>query len=234
MEGTNHIATRFTHIRDNFNWIQSNIYAPNGKSLKKSFWMELAAFRRIFDRESWVVMGDFNTPLLIEEKFGGSQINAKSKEDLQSFINYQALIDLDLQGASYTWLNRRKGMDLIQVRLDRYLMSNHWFFNYYCSLKALSRIGSNHFPISFVVDPLKKKKNMPFKIEKMWLSHPFFKEEIRKWWNISIFGTTMFRVAKKLREVKFNLKKWKKESFGNIFRIKYDLQMDLGEIQNKI
>lgn len=44
----------------------------------------------------------------------------------------------------------------------------------------------------------------------------------------------MFRIAKKLREVKCNLKKWKKESFGNIFKIKFDLQMDLGEVQFKI
>lgn len=68
----------------------------------------------------------------------------------------------------------------------------------------------------------------------MWISHPALKEEIRKWWNIRIQGTAMFRIAKKLREVKYNFKKWKKESFGNIFRIKSELQMDLGEVQFKI
>lgn len=72
LEGTNHIATRFTHIRDNFSWIQVNIYAPNGKGMRKSFWLDLVAFRRIFDREAWMVMGDFNTPLMNGEKFGGS------------------------------------------------------------------------------------------------------------------------------------------------------------------
>lgn len=125
-------------------------------------------------------------------------------------------------------------MDLIQVRLDRSLISNHWFFYYYCSLKALSRIGSDHFPISFIADPIKKKKNIPFRFEKMWISHPALKGDIRKWWNISIHGTVMFRIAKNLTEVKCNLKKWKKESFGNIFRIKSDLQMKLGDIQFKI
>lgn len=47
-------------------------------------------------------MGDFNTPLMNGEKFGGSQINLESKEDLKNFIDNQGLIDLDLHGASFT------------------------------------------------------------------------------------------------------------------------------------
>lgn len=42
-------------------------------------------------------------------------------------------------------------------------------------------------------------------------------DEVRKWWNIFVSGMAMFRVAKRLREVKNKVRKWKKETFGNSF-----------------
>lgn len=177
-----------------------------------------------------MVMGDFNTPLLNVEKFGGSQINWDSKSGLSDFININALIDLDLQGASYTWTNRRIGHDLIQVRLDRALISGQWFIDYFCALRALSRVGSDHFPICLIADPTKVKKNSPFRFKFFWLSHPRIFEEIKRWWNIDISRTSMFRIAKKLKEVKFNLRRWKKDAFGNIFGTKSDIQGKLQEI----
>lgn len=169
-------------------------------------------------------MGDFNTPLLNDEKFGGSQINWDSKSGLSDFINSNALIDLDLQGASYTWTSRRLGPNFIQVRLDRALVSGQWFIDYFCALRALSRVGSDHFPICLVVDPTKVKNNFPFRFEKFGLSHPRIFEEISKWWNIDVTGTSMFRISKKLKEVKTNVRRWKKDAFGNIFGTKIEIQ----------
>ena len=54
-------------------------------------------------------MGDFNTPLVDEEKKGGLPSDWESKHDLSNFINGLALLDLDLMGGAFTWSNKHIG-----------------------------------------------------------------------------------------------------------------------------
>lgn len=58
-------------------------------------------------------MGDFNTPLHDAGKIDGSHIMDESMFDLMNLINDNALLDLDLKGASFTWSNWRMGKALI-------------------------------------------------------------------------------------------------------------------------
>ena len=44
------------------------------------------------------------------------------------FIDSHLLHDMDLHGVDYTWTNKRSGKALIQVRLDRALISNDLVF----------------------------------------------------------------------------------------------------------
>ena len=71
-------------------------------------------------------MGDFNTPLQDGEKKGGLPPDWESKQDLSSFINGLAFQDLDLMDGSFTWSNKCLGLECIQVRLDRALISPDW------------------------------------------------------------------------------------------------------------
>ena len=73
-----------------------------------------------------IIMGDFNTPLVDEEKKGGLTPDWESKQDLSSFINGLAFLDLDLMGGAFIWSNKHIGQDCIQVRLDRALISPNW------------------------------------------------------------------------------------------------------------
>ncbi|XP_057862711.1 uncharacterized protein LOC131071031 [Cryptomeria japonica] len=68
----------------------------------------------------------------------------------------------------------------------------------------------------------------------MWLEHPNLAKAIEKWWSIEVKGTTMYRIAKKLRNVKDNMKNWDKEVFSDLFATKTKTQMDLKEMQDKI
>ena len=79
---------------------------------------------------------------------------------------------------------------------------------------------SDHYPIFLLVDPTSLKKNFPFCFEKVWILHPGLETLINEWWNIKFDGSAMFRVAKKLRNVKDNIKKWNRDTFGNIFENK--------------
>ena len=173
--------------------------------------------------ENWIVMGDFNTHLKENEKMGGSQTNLENKLELMEFIDSHLLHGIELHGLEYTWTNRRSRKGLIQVRLDRALISNDWFFNYKCSFSSQVGVGSDHYPIFLLANPINSKKNYPFRFEKMWTLHSNLETLIKEWWGIKVEGTTMFRVATKLKNVKKNIKIWNKNTFGNIFKNKKNI-----------
>ena len=54
------------------------------------------------------------------------------------------------------------------------------------------------------------------------------------WWDIHVDGTTMFKVAAKLKNVKKKIKIWNKNTFGNIFESKDKIMEELKDIQDKI
>lgn len=90
---------------------------------------------------------DFNIPLYPSEKCGGRVDFIDSMGDLANLINATSLFDLDLQGVPYTWSNYRKGNHLIQVRLDRFLISTNWDIGHNSYLKTLPRTTSDHNPL---------------------------------------------------------------------------------------
>lgn len=96
----------------------------------------------------------------------------------------------------------------------------------------LNRITSDHDLIE-----LKKekdgKKNFPFKFEIIWMTHQDFKIKLKEWWNTRFKGTTMFRLVKKLDEVKKNLNIWNKKIFENVHCRKSIMKVRLEEIESK-
>lgn len=161
-EDGNIISMRVKCIAEGQEWVVTKIFAPNSKAARSMFWDKIQQKIGFFSKDSWLLMGDFNTPLQEIDKFGGTQAQLDRKIDLMDFINVNALIDVDLSEASYTWSNRSDGGDLIQVRLDRSLITPNWVLKYRCSLSVINRIGSDHYPISFVVDSIKGKHCFPF------------------------------------------------------------------------
>lgn len=230
----NILSLKAKNIFDGKECVITNIYAPNSKSTRSKFWDKIQQKRNFFPLNSWVMMGDFNTSLQDIDKYGGIHAQPDNRSNLMNFININALIDMDLNGASYTWSNQRDGEDLIQVRLDRSLVTNDWILSHRCSLSIINRIGSDHYPISFVADNFKNNQSFPFWFEKMWISHPNHEKSITNWWNIDVNGTTMYKVAKKLKNIKVNIKIWNKKVFGDIFDSKKKLKEELDQIQNSI
>lgn len=173
-------------------------------------------------------------PLDDANKLGGSQIVDDSRYDLMNLIIGNALLDLDIKGASFTWSNWNVGDALIQVKLECALITPNWLVSYSLLPLALTRLGSDHFPLSLSVDLLGRKKFFSFRFEKMWTYHPDLKNMVHDWWNIQVDGTTMYRVAKKLSNVKNNVRKWNQSSFGHIFLEKEEVNQELLVVQQSI
>lgn len=139
--------------------------------------------------------GGFQHSFVSRGKKGGHIDITKSMEDFQDFISLNNLMDVELGGSIFTWSNRRKGDQLIQVKLDRALISWGWLKKEF-GLFSLPRIGSDHNPILFQIKE-KERRRVLFRFEYMWLLDEDITELLKKWWNIKIKGMTLFRIVKK-------------------------------------
>jgi hypothetical protein len=68
------------------------------------------------------------------------------------------------------------------------------------------------------------------------MTHPYFKRLIIEWWQglEEPEGSQIYVLKQKLKHIKDNLKKWSKDSFGNIMEEKLRLENQIGEIQLRV
>ena len=82
--------------------------------------------------------------------------------------------------------------------------------------KRLSCPISDYFPLLLEGGGLRRGLS-PFRFENMWLKVEGFLDLIRYWWRgIEVRGTTSYRLAAKMKEIKQKLKVWNIEVFGNL------------------
>lgn len=112
------ITIKVECIQSKFCFFLYNIYAPNIIE-RRRIWDFLRGHRSSSNIKPWFIGGDFNTPLNLEDKYGGCLNLIRGMNELRDFINFEKLIDLPLKGHKFTCSNRRVGKHLIQRRLDR-------------------------------------------------------------------------------------------------------------------
>ena len=125
------------------------------------------------------------------------------------------LIDLPLQGGSFTWGGGLHNQ--AWARLDRFMVSSSWLDQFSnVTQKRLSWPISDHFPI-LIEGGGRRRGPSPFRFENLWLKVEGFKDLMRSWWQgMSVSGRASYKLATKLKAIKQNLKLWNREVFGNL------------------
>ena len=79
-------------------------------------------------------------------------------------------------------------------------------------------IKSDHKCLWLVCEPpsSRRQKRRPFRFEEMWMSDSGCEKTIMEAWGNNRPGTAMYQVSQKIRECKYQLGSWSRESFGNI------------------
>ncbi|PWA70430.1 cytochrome P450 [Artemisia annua] len=95
-----------------------NVYAPQDVEAKKRLWEDIT--RYLSDKSGhFILFGDFNEVRYESERFG-SMFNSQGAENFNEFISQLGLLDLNIGGRNFTWMNK---MGTKMSKLDRFLLS---------------------------------------------------------------------------------------------------------------
>ncbi|KAG0454519.1 hypothetical protein HPP92_023811 [Vanilla planifolia] len=123
-------------------------------------------------------------------------------------------------GGPFTWQGTRRG-GLILKRLDYFLCNAGWLETFPDgTVEIMPRTASDHAPILFRVAPRRRLGAKPFRFIDAWLKHPDIDDLVQRSWNVPIAATGIYRLIGKLARLKVLLKRWNKDSFGDLFRNK--------------
>jgi exonuclease III len=230
VKGQFSISCRFKNVQDQFEWAFSGVYGPNLDVDRFILWDELAGVRSWWG-VPWCIGGDFNVVRFPSEKLRAGRLT-RAMTTFSDFIAELGLIDLPLLEGQFTWSNNQDPPS--KSRIDRFLLSSDWEDHFsHVVQKALRRFVSDHCPISLDSGTYIRGKSY-FKFENMWLRHEAFTRKVRDWWGSYDFqGSPSFVLASKLKVLKEDIKKWNRESFGDVHIKKLELMRDLQDLEAK-
>ncbi|XP_026443850.1 uncharacterized protein LOC113344004 [Papaver somniferum] len=197
----------------------TDVHASCDPVARRRFWCQLGLG---FISIPWLVLGDFNCNLRLDEKKGGRPIKEIYVNEFRSWISDNGLVEADAIGKKYTWSNCRSGNERIVYKHDRAVVNDDWLYKYEnWRCKDLPRICSDHSPLFGYAFENPRPARALFRIHKMWLSHPNFMRLVEENWNLPLYGAPPFVFSAKLKRLKEALKVWNRTIFGEVqFRLK--------------
>ena len=189
------------------------VYAFNDSKQRESLWSDL---RVLNTRDPWILCGDFNCVMNIEERIG-SAVRQSEIADINACMHCCGMEDIKSSGHFFTWNNKQEGANRVFSKLDRVLANPKWFDSYSAAeVCFLSEGAFDHSPGLLTVYPKNNGGKKPFKYFTMWKSAPKFSEIVKTQWDTPISGSKMFVVVSKLKRVKLALKELNKTGFSDV------------------
>nr|GEV59447.1 RNA-directed DNA polymerase, eukaryota [Tanacetum cinerariifolium] len=223
-------------VSDNFigiygTWLPSNtkvlfvaVYAPQSTSLKRVLWEYISSLIAHWKGET-IVMGDFNEVRSEEERLG-SLFNKSSARSFNHFISSSGLVDVKMEGYSFTWshLSATK-----MSKLDRFLISKG-IISLFPSLSTicLDRHLSDHRPI--LLNEIHTDYGLvSFRVYHFWFKREGFDDMVKLAWNSFSHSDSnqLIKFKKKLQDLKVIIRRWTKYKKSQFSETKSTIIEDL-------
>ncbi|GJW09450.1 aspartic peptidase [Tanacetum coccineum] len=187
----------------------------NKVSERRVLWSELGLHKQVVRGCPWILLGDFNVTLNLEDSHSGSY-------------------DINSSGLHFTWNQKPKGGGGILRKLDR-IMGNLEFLDAFLGAHAYFhpyRI-SDHSPAVLKIPDLPMNKPKPFKFFNFITHKSKFLEILDSQWNVVVPGHHMYQVTSKLKALKKPLRKLVHD-LGNLHDRVKNLRCELDEVQRAL
>ncbi|KAL4323250.1 hypothetical protein GQ457_11G015960 [Hibiscus cannabinus] len=189
------------------------VYASPNRRNRDVLWGQLLALR-LGANVAWVLGGDFNSILNVNERMGGSSRRDGVSSKFGDFMREANLNDLGFPGPRFTWKHGS-----LHQRSDRCIGNDEWWNMWPASqVLHLSILGSDHRPVLLVTEPTVAPPRRPtFKYLAAWQHHGGFEEMLAANWRLD--GQIVDNIA----HFHTAARKWNLDSFGHISRRKCSL-----------
>ncbi|GKD72686.1 sugar transport protein 13, partial [Tanacetum coccineum] len=212
----------------------SFIYGHNRYSTRRVLWNNLCAHNHFIRQRPWCMLGDFNAALNLDDSTASSSRMDIAMREFKECIDEIEVKDISCTGLHYTWTQKPRGFDGLFKKIDR-VMGNNEFINMFMGAHAIFKPYriSDHAPAMLVIPTVTKPSPKPFKFANVTTSHSKFKEVVSEGWNMNSSGFWMFRLVKKLKNLKNPLRKLLHEH-GNFHDNVVRLRAELDKVQTDL
>lgn len=132
-----------------------------------------------------VVLGNFNDILESHEKVGGNARSLASMANFNDFVSRNQMVDLGYVEHMFAWQHRYKGKNVIEIRLDRVLVSQ------------IDGFGSEHTMLLLSLVKESPKLFGRFVCQNRWLQKPDCEDVVNKVWSSTFTGSAWYILDKK-------------------------------------
>ncbi|OMO81699.1 Endonuclease/exonuclease/phosphatase [Corchorus capsularis] len=190
-------------------WFCTFVYGDPRRGGRREVWEDLSRLRNRLE-DKWCCIGDFNIVSSEHEKSGGLPIDRVQADMFLNFISECNLLEIDVQGANFSWSNNRTGEDNILEKLDKVYANVEWSNLFSEALGCYDvSLASDHLPLILSLEKIKKGRR-DFKFESKWLLDQECSNVVVEGWNSHVDGSRMFRFSKKLSSTRNCLRNWSK------------------------
>ena len=177
-----------------------------------------------------MLAGDFNEPIVGEDKFGGRSVSVNRSLMLKECLDICNMIDLGFSGPRFTWTNQREVRGLIQGRIDRIFVYPSWCIRYpKARVSHLTRCHSDYYPVLLELQPtVGFNRSRPFKFQRFWMSDVTFPKVVENVWGRCL------GLSEAIDTFQREATAWNKLHFRNIFSKKRKVMARLNGIQKAI
>jgi hypothetical protein len=175
-KGSFFLSALVLHRQRNLKWWCILVYGPADHSRTAEFLGELE--REVLAcRFPVVVAGDFNLIRDARDK-NNANLDWPRIHSFNDAIAAMSLREVTRVGARYTWTNKQ--LNPVRCVLDRVFVSPAWEASFpLCTLKAITRIGSDHTPLLLCSGDDTVSRPSRFMFQTWWFEVPDFLGTVR-------------------------------------------------------
>ncbi|XP_019240335.1 PREDICTED: uncharacterized protein LOC109220328 [Nicotiana attenuata] len=187
------------------------VYGKNTVTERRNLWDQLRKIRSNI-QEAWLLIGDFNSMLFVDDRINGQPVQQAELVDVQRCVDDIGVGQLNRKGSKWSWCNKRDVNDRIYSNID-WAFGNAAWLTKYSSVEAIFETPgvSDHSPIVINAMVVKSYMPKPFRLYNVLLHNKEFEQAVEEAWGQHIEGYKMYSVWMKLRRLKDKVLKLNKE-----------------------
>nr|XP_043638595.1 uncharacterized protein LOC122609712 [Erigeron canadensis] len=213
------------------NFFCSFVYASNSGIERRDLWKKLDKQKQFVGVWPWVIVGDFNVTLNINEHSAGGSNATLDMCEFRDTVNLLEVEDIGSNGFFYTWTKSLKSKDCKTLKKLARILVNEEFLRQIPEAYGmfLPYLVSDHSPVVVIFKEDYPRKGRSFRFSNFITEKDGFLDLVKKEWEDSGMGFHMYRLVQNFKKLKkpLNRMSW---SNGNLFekanRLKDKLRRD--------